>query len=82
MGFEAFFDYASNFIHLNINLGNSAACRKYHDNGMSRYRRAAATWSDYDVAVWAVRLRAASDYYTCRYGKPSPECPDRTDVGS
>lgn len=56
-GFEAFFDSTTNFIHLNINLGSAAACQKYHDASMQRYRRAMANWSDYDIAVWAVRLR-------------------------
>lgn len=56
-GLSTFFKYISNFIHLNINLGSPAACRKYHDAGMKRYRRVTATWSDYDVAIWAVRLR-------------------------
>jgi hypothetical protein len=56
-GFERFFDYVSNFIHLNINLGSQAACHRYHDDWMQRYRSAMAQWTDYDIAIWSVRCR-------------------------
>ena len=56
-GFEPFFEYSSTFIHLNTNLGSADACRKYHDAGMMRFRRAMADWSDLDIAIWSVRVR-------------------------
>ena len=56
-GFEQFFDYVSNFVHLNINLGSQEACRRYHDDWVGRYRSAIGSWTDYDVAIWSVRCR-------------------------
>jgi hypothetical protein len=56
-GFEPLFDYISNFVHLNINLGGPKSCQTYHDNWMRRYTVAMAKWSTYDIAVWSVRCR-------------------------
>lgn len=56
-GFEQFFEYRSSFIHLNINLGSASACRIYHDHWMGRYRAAMASWDDFEVAAWSVRMR-------------------------
>jgi hypothetical protein len=56
-GFEPFIDHISSFIHLNINLGSEAACHRYHDEWMRRYRAAMEKWTDYDVAIWSVRCR-------------------------
>jgi len=56
-GFESFFDYRSSFIHLNINLGSAAACRRYHDDWIGRYRAAMADWDNFEIAAWSVRLR-------------------------
>jgi hypothetical protein len=56
-GFEPLIDYRSSFIHLNINLGSQAACHRYHDDWIRRYRASIATWADYDVALRSVRCR-------------------------
>lgn len=56
-GFEPLFDYVSDFIHLNINLGSPAACKTYHDTWMQRYSVAMAKWSDLDTAIWGMRCR-------------------------
>ena len=56
-GFESFFIYFSDFIHLNINLGGVDGCKAYHDRWMQRYSTAIAKWSSYDTAIWCVRCR-------------------------
>jgi len=58
-GFEPLFKYIASFVHLNINLGSHAACRRYHDEWMGRYVKAMREWTDYDVAIWCVRIRQA-----------------------
>jgi hypothetical protein len=56
-GLEPFFDYVSDFIHLNINLGSATACRAYHDRWMQRYHAVMAEWKDIDVCRWSIRAR-------------------------
>ncbi|UVF19992.1 hypothetical protein HPT29_002235 [Microvirga terrae] len=56
-GFEPYFDYVSNFLHLNINLGGPEGCKAYHDNWMRRYNSAMTKWSSYEAAIWSVRCR-------------------------
>lgn len=54
---ENFFTYHGNFLHLNINLKNSPARQRYHDNWLGRYRKIVKDWEDYDIAIWSVRCR-------------------------
>jgi hypothetical protein len=56
-GFEPLFEYVTNFIHLNINLGSEEACKKYHDRWMARYSKVAQSWDEFEIAAWTVRLR-------------------------
>ena len=56
-GFEPLFEYVTNFIHLNINLGNEEACKKYHDQWITRYSKGALCWDEFEIAAWTVRLR-------------------------
>jgi hypothetical protein len=56
-GFERLFDYESDFIHLNINLGSELACKKYHDRWMDRYQALIRSWDEFETAAWSIRLR-------------------------
>lgn len=52
-----YFEYLTDFHHLDINLGSDAGRQKYHDEWMKRYKAAMDTWETYDVAIWSVRCR-------------------------
>jgi len=56
-GFEEFFEYNSNFFHLNVNVGSMVECKRYHDEWLNRYSYAVQSWTEYDVAIWSVRCR-------------------------
>ncbi len=56
-GFEPLFDYAADFVHLNINLGSHQACKFYHDAWVKRYSAAMASWTELDTAIWGMRCR-------------------------
>lgn len=56
-GFSKYFDYVSNFVHLEANLRSENECGLYHERWMRSYGTAMAAWTDYDAAVWCVRVR-------------------------
>ena len=56
-GFESLFDYVSNFVHSNINLGSEQACKKYRDRWMAHYRKVIQSWDEFEIAAWTIRLR-------------------------
>lgn len=56
-GFSKYFDFVSNFAHLEINLGSESECGQYHERWMRVYGAAMAAWTDYDAAIWCVRVR-------------------------
>lgn len=56
-GFSKYFDYVSNFVHLEANLRSENECGLYHERWMRCYGKAMASWSQYDAAIWCVRVR-------------------------
>lgn len=56
-GFSKYFDFVSNFAHLEINLGSESECGQYHERWMRVYGAAMAAWADYDAVMWCVRVR-------------------------
>lgn len=56
-GFSKYFDFVSNFAHLEINLGSESECGQYHERWMRVYGAAMAAWTDYDAVMWCVRVR-------------------------
>jgi len=56
-GFEKHIGYASNFVHLNINLGGGQACSDYFGAWIGRYRKLMRDWDDLETMAWSVRTR-------------------------